>query len=196
MNEFDLVILGGGSGGYAAALRGAQLGLSVALIEKDKVGGTCLHRGCIPTKALLHAGEIADSARHAADFGVKAEFLSIDMVAVNAYKDGVISKLYKGLQGLVKSRNITYVEGTGRLVANNQVEVNGTVYTGKNVVLATGSYAKTLPGLEIDGTQIVTSEEAMSFNYIPKSVIVLGGGVIGCEFASVWHSFGAEVTII
>ena len=196
MNEFDLVILGGGSGGYAAALRGAQLGLSVALIEKDKVGGTCLHRGCIPTKALLHAGEIADSARHAADFGVKAEFLSIDMVAVNAYKDGVISKLYKGLQGLVKSRNITYVEGTGRLVANNQVEVNGTVYTGKNVVLATGSYAKTLPGLELDGTQIVTSEEAMSFNYIPKSVIVLGGGVIGCEFASVWHSFGAEVTII
>ena len=113
MNEFDLVILGGGSGGYASALRGAQLGLSVVLIEKDKVGGTCLHRGCIPTKALLHAGEIADSTRHAADFGVKAEFLSMDMLAVNAYKDGVISKLYKGLQGLVKSRNITVVEGHG-----------------------------------------------------------------------------------
>ena len=196
MNEFDLVILGGGSGGYACALRGAQLGLSVVLIEKDKVGGTCLHRGCIPTKALLHAGEIADDTRHAAEFGVNAQFISIDMLAVNAYKDGVISKLHKGLQGLVKSRNITYVEGHGRLVSKNQIEVNGTVYTGKNVVLATGSYAKTLPGLEIDGTQIITSNEAMSMDYVPKKVIVLGGGVIGCEFASVWSSFGAEVTII
>lgn len=196
MNEFDLVILGGGSGGYACALRAAQLGLSVVLIEKDKVGGTCLHRGCIPTKALLHAGEIADNARHAGDFGVRAEFLSMDMLAVNAYKDGVISKLYKGLQGLVKSRNITVVEGYGRLVAKNQVEVSGTVYTGKNILLATGSYPKTLPGLEIDGKQIVTSDEAMSFDYVPKSVIVLGGGVIGCEFASVWNSFGSQVTII
>ncbi len=196
MNEFDLVILGGGSGGYACALRGAQLGLSVVLIEKDKVGGTCLHRGCIPTKALLHAGEIADNARHASDFGVNAQFISIDMLAVNAYKDGVISKLHKGLQGLVKSRNITYVEGHGRLVAKNQVEVNGTVYTGKNVVLATGSYAKTLPGLEIVGTQIITSNEAMALEYVPKTAIVLGGGVIGCEFASVWNSFGSDVTII
>lgn len=196
MNDFDLVILGGGSGGYACALRGAQLGLSVVLIEQDKVGGTCLHRGCIPTKALLHAGEVADNARHASDFGVNAEFISIDMLAVNAYKDGVISKLYKGLQGLVKSRNITTVEGHGRLVAQNQVEVNGTVYTGKNVVLATGSYAKTLPGLEIDGTQILTSNEAMALDYVPKSAIVLGGGVIGCEFASVWNSFGSDVTIV
>lgn len=196
MNEFDLVILGGGSGGYACALRGAQLGLSVVLIEQDKLGGTCLHRGCIPTKALLHAGEIADNTRHAAEFGVNAQFVSIDMLAVNAYKDGVISKLHKGLQGLVKSRNITYIEGTGRLVSKNQVEANGVIYTGKNVVLATGSYAKTLPGLEIDGTQIITSNEAMTMEYVPKSVIVLGGGVIGCEFASVWSSFGAEVTII
>ena len=196
MSDFDLVILGGGSGGYAAALRGAQLGLSVALIEKDKLGGTCLHRGCIPTKALLHAGEIADNSRHASDFGVNAQFISMDMVAVNAYKDGVVSKLHKGLQGLVKSRNITYVEGTGRLVSPNTVEVNGTKYTGKNVVLATGSFPRTLPGLEIDGTQIVTSEEAMKFDYVPKSVIVLGGGVIGCEFASVWNSFGSEVTIV
>ena len=196
MHEFDLVILGGGSGGYACALRGAQLGLSVILIEQDKLGGTCLHRGCIPTKALLHAGEIADNTRHAAEFGVNAQFVSIDMLAVNAYKDGVISKLHKGLQGLVKSRNITYIEGTGRLVSKNQVEANGVIYTGKNVVLATGSYAKTLPGLEIDGTQIITSNEAMTMEYVPKSVIVLGGGVIGCEFASVWSSFGAEVTII
>lgn len=196
MADFDLVVLGGGSGGYAASLRAAQLGLTVALIEKDKLGGTCLHRGCIPTKALLHAGEIADSARHAGDFGVKAEFHSMDMLAVNAYKDGVITKLHKGLQGLVKSRNITYVEGQGKLVAKNTVEVNGQKYVGKNVILATGSYPKTLPGLEIDGKVIVTSEEAMSFTHVPKSVIVLGGGVIGCEFASVWKSFGAEVTII
>ena len=196
MADFDLVILGGGSGGYAAALRGAQLGLSVALIEKDKLGGTCLHRGCIPTKALLHAGEIADNSRHASEFGVNAQFISMDMVAVNAYKDGVVSKLHKGLQGLVKSRNITYVEGTGRLTSPTTVQVNGENYTGKNVILATGSYPRTLPGLDIDGTQIVTSEEAMAFTHVPKSVIVLGGGVIGCEFASVWNSFGSEVTII
>ena len=196
MANFDLVVLGGGSGGYACALRAAQLGLNVALIEKEKLGGTCLHRGCIPTKALLHAGEVADSARHAAEFGVKAEFQSIDMVAVNAYKDGVISKLHKGLQGLVKSRNITYVEGTGTLVSKDTVEVAGTRYTGKNVVLATGSYARTLPGLDIDGKRIITSDQALHMDYVPKSVIVLGGGVIGCEFASVWKSFGADVTII
>jgi dihydrolipoamide dehydrogenase len=194
--NFDLVVLGGGSGGYACALRAAQLGLKVVLIEKDKLGGTCLHRGCIPTKALLHAGEIADNTRHAAEFGVKADFHSMDMVAVNAYKDGVITKLHKGLQGLVKSRNITYVEGSGRLVSRDTVEVNGERYTGKNVVLATGSYAKSLPGLEIDGTTIVTSDHAMNMTKVPSSVIVLGGGVIGCEFASVWKSFGAEVTII
>ena len=196
MAQFDLVILGGGSGGYACALRAAQLGKTVALIESGKLGGTCLHRGCIPTKALLHSGEIADSARDASTFGVNAQFLSMDMVAVNAYKDGVISKLHKGLQGLVKSRNITFVEGHGRLVAKDTVEVNGERYTGTNVVLATGSYAKSLPGLEIDGVRVMTSDHATSLDYVPKSVIVLGGGVIGCEFASVWKSFGAEVTII
>jgi dihydrolipoamide dehydrogenase len=194
--QFDLVILGGGSGGYACALRAAQLGKTVALIESGKLGGTCLHRGCIPTKALLHSGEIADSAREASTFGVNAQFLSMDMVAVNAYKDGVISKLHKGLQGLVKSRNITFVEGHGRLVAKDTIEVNGERYTGTNVVLATGSYAKSLPGLEIDGVRVMTSDHATNLNYVPKSVIVLGGGVIGCEFASVWKSFGAEVTII
>jgi dihydrolipoamide dehydrogenase len=194
--QFDLVILGGGSGGYACALRAAQLGKTVALIESGKLGGTCLHRGCIPTKALLHSGEIADSAREASTFGVNAQFLSMDMVAVNAYKDGVINKLHKGLQGLVKSRNITFVEGHGRLVSKDTVEVNGERYTGTNVVLATGSYAKSLPGLEIDGVRVMTSDHATNLNYVPKSVIVLGGGVIGCEFASVWKSFGSEVTII
>ena len=196
MSNFDLVVLGGGSGGYAAALRGAQLGLSVALIEKDKVGGTCLHRGCIPTKALLHAGEVADSARESAQFGVNATFNSIDMAGVNSYKDGVIAGLHKGLQGLVKSRNITYVEGIGRLVSANTVEANGVQYVGKNVVLATGSYARTLPGLDIDGKRVITSDHGTSMDYVPKSVIVLGGGVIGCEFASVWKSFGSDVTII
>jgi dihydrolipoamide dehydrogenase len=196
VSQFDVVILGGGSGGYACALRSSQLGLRVALIEENKLGGTCLHRGCIPTKALLHAGEVADSSRHSADFGVNTQFIGIDMLAVNAYKDGVVSKLHKGLQGLVKSRNVTYIEGHGRLVSKNEVEVNGVKYTGKNIVLATGSYPKTLPGLDIDGTQIITSEQAIAMDRVPKSVIVLGGGVIGCEFASVWKSFGAEVTII
>ena len=196
LSQFDLVILGGGSGGYACALRASQLGMSVALIEQDKVGGTCLHRGCIPTKALLHAGEIADSTRHAGEFGVNAQFHNIDMNGVNSYKDGVVSKLYKGLQGLIKSRNVTYIEGHGRLVSPNEVEVNGVRYQGKNIVLATGSYPKTLPGLEIDGIQIITSEQALHMNRVPNSAIVLGGGVIGCEFASVWKSFGSEVTII
>jgi len=194
--EFDLVIIGGGSGGYACALRSAQLGKSVALIEADKVGGTCLHRGCIPTKALLHSAEIADGAREGSKFGVKSSFDGIDMVGVNSYKDGVISRLHKGLQGLIKSRAITYVEGYGKLVSKNSVEVNGEIYTGKNIVLATGSFAKTLPGIEIDGKQIITSDHGTKMDYVPKSVIVLGGGVIGCEFASVWKSFGADVTII
>jgi len=193
---FDLVVLGGGSGGYACALRASQLGLSVALIEGGKLGGTCLHRGCIPTKALLHAGEIADNTREAGDFGVLAQFNGIDMTGVNTYKDGVIGKLYKGLQGLVKSRNVNFIEGYGKVTSANTVEVNGVTYTGKNLVLATGSYAKSLPGLAIDGKKIMTSDHAIGLDYIPKSVIVLGGGVIGCEFASVWKSFGADVRII
>jgi len=191
----DLVILGGGSGGYACALRGAELGMSVVLIDKDKLGGTCLHRGCIPTKALLHAAEVADSAKESDAFGVRATFEGIDMVKVNEYRDGVVGRLYKGLQGLVKSRNVTFVEGTGRLVGPKTVEVNGEQYTGENVVLATGSYAKSLPGLDIGG-RIMTSDQALNLDYVPKSVIVLGGGVIGVEFASVWKSFGADVTVV
>jgi dihydrolipoamide dehydrogenase len=191
----DLVILGGGSGGYACALRASELGLSVILIDKDKLGGTCLHRGCIPTKALLHAAEVADSTRESEQFGVNATLHGIDMVKVNEYRDGVVGRLYKGLQGLVKSRNVTFVEGAGRLVGPNTVEVNGEQYTGTHVVLATGSYARTLPGLEIGG-RIMTSDQALNLDYVPARTIVLGGGVIGVEFASVWKSFGAEVTII
>ncbi len=193
---FDVVILGGGSGGYAAALRGAQLGLSVALIEKDKLGGTCLHYGCIPTKALLHAAEVADSARESEQFGVSVTLEGVDLVKVNAYRDGVVSRLYKGLQGLVKSRAVTFVEGTGRLTSPTTVDVAGTTYTAtKGVVLATGSYARTLPGLEIGG-RVITSYEALTLDTIPAKVVVLGGGVIGVEFASVWRSFGAEVTVV
>ena len=192
---YDIVVLGGGSGGYATALRATELGLTVALIEADKVGGTCLHYGCIPTKALLHAAEVADAARDSERFGVRASFNGIDMPALHTYKDGVVGRLYKGLQGLVKAHGITYVEGYGRLVSPDTVEVDGQRYTGRNVVLATGSYARTLPGLEITG-RVITSDGALTLDHVPGSVVVLGGGVIGSEFASAWRSFGAEVTII
>jgi dihydrolipoamide dehydrogenase len=195
-STFDVLILGGGSGGYACALRAAQLGLTVALVEKDKLGGTCLHKGCIPTKALLHAAEVADLAREGEQFGVRSTLNGIDMAGVNAYKDGVVSKLYKGLQGLVKSRKIVYVEGEGRLSSATTVDVNGQRYTGKHVVLATGSVPRSLPGLEIDGTRVISSDHALLLDRVPASAIILGGGVIGVEFASVWKSFGAEVTIV
>jgi dihydrolipoamide dehydrogenase len=194
--SYDLVILGAGSGGYAAALRGSQLGLKVALIERDVLGGTCLHRGCIPTKALLHAGEIADNVRESASFGVKSNLLGIDMPEVNKYKDGVVGRLYKGLQGLVKHRGVDYVTGEGKFVGPNKVKVGDQEFVGNHVVLATGSFPKSLPGLEIDGTQVINSEHALKLDKVPASVIILGGGVIGVEFASVWKSLGAEVTII
>jgi dihydrolipoamide dehydrogenase len=194
-HNFDVVILGGGSGGYAAALRSSQLGLSVALIERDKLGGTCLHRGCIPTKALLHSAEVADVTREAGAVGVQATFQGIDMPQVNKYRDGIVDRLFKGLTGLVSAKNITVVSGEGHLVAQKTISVNGELYTGKNIVLATGSYSKTLPGLEIGG-RVITSEHALQLDFVPSKVIVLGGGVIGVEFASIWRSFGTEVTII
>ena len=194
-HEYDLVILGGGSGGYAAALRAAELGKSVALIEKDKVGGTCLHRGCIPTKALLHAAEIAENVRTAASVGVTATLEGIDAAGVRSYREGIVAKKFKGLEGLVKARGITTVAGEGRLDPERRVVVGDDVYVGKDVVLATGSYSRTIPGIEIGG-RFLSSEEALALDEIPGRVLILGGGVIGVEFASVWHSFGAEVTII
>ncbi|HEY2207206.1 MAG TPA: dihydrolipoyl dehydrogenase [Pseudonocardia sp.] len=194
-NTADLVILGGGSGGYACALRAAELGMSVVLVEKDKLGGTCLHRGCIPTKALLHAAEVADAARDGDQIGVKTSLAGIDMAGVNGYKDGVVGRLYKGLQGLVSSRGVTYVEGSGTFVGPNAVEVDGERYVGRHVVLATGSYARSLPDLEIGG-RVITSDQALTLDHVPDRVVVLGGGVIGVEFASVWRSFGAEVTVV
>ncbi|MDE2408895.1 MAG: dihydrolipoyl dehydrogenase [Actinomycetales bacterium] len=195
-HNFDVVILGGGSGGYAAALRSAQLGKTVALIERDKLGGTCLHRGCIPTKALLHAAEVADVTREAAAYGVSATLNGIDMPTVNNYRDGIVERLYKGLSGLVgHNKNITLVAGEGRLTGPKTVTVGEDNYTGTNVVLATGSYSRSLPGLEIGG-RVITSEHALQLNFVPNKVIVLGGGVIGVEFASVWKSFGTDVTIV
>jgi dihydrolipoamide dehydrogenase len=195
-NTFDVVILGGGSGGYACALRASQLGLSVAIVEADKLGGACLHYGCIPTKALLHAGEVADTVRESGQFGIVSGLEGVDMAAVHQYKDGVVSRLYKGLQGLVKSRGITFVQGFGTLVAPDTVEVAGTRYRGASIVLATGSYTRTLPGLELDGERVIGSTAALRLDQVPERALVLGGGVIGVEFASAWRSLGAEVTII
>jgi len=195
-DPYDVVVLGGGSGGYACALRASQFGLRVALVESDKVGGTCLHRGCIPTKALLHAGEVADAARDSDKFGVKATFEGIDMPAVNTYKDGVVSRLYKGLQGLVSSRGIEYVAGHGQLLDAHTVVVGDRRLTGTSVVLATGSVPRSLPGLEIDGARVISSDHALQLDHVPRSAVILGGGVIGVEFASVWTSFGCDVTIV
>jgi dihydrolipoamide dehydrogenase len=193
---YDVVILGGGSGGYACALRAAELGKRVALIEKGKVGGTCLHRGCIPTKALLHAAELADQAREGATFGVRSTLDGIDMAGVNAYKNKVVTRLWKGLTGLVGSRHIDTIEGEGRLVSPTQVQVGDSLIEGAHVVLASGSEPRSLPGLEIDGQRVITSDQALELDRVPASVVILGGGVIGVEFASVWRSFGAEVTIV
>jgi dihydrolipoamide dehydrogenase len=193
---YDIVILGGGSGGYACALRAAELGKRVALIEKDKVGGTCLHRGCIPTKALLHAAEVADAAAEGAAFGVRSSLDGIDMAGVNAYKDKVVTRLWKGLTGLIASRQIDVIEGSGQLVSPTAVQVGGQRLEGAHVVLASGSESRSLPGLEIDGNRVISSEHALNLEHVPSSVVVLGGGVIGVEFASVWRSFGAEVTIV
>ncbi|HYP46775.1 MAG TPA: dihydrolipoyl dehydrogenase [Propionibacteriaceae bacterium] len=196
---FDLVVLGGGSGGYACALRAAELGLNVALVERDLVGGTCLHRGCIPTKALLHAAEVADAARNGSTFGIHTTIDKVDLAGVRAYADSVVGRLYKGLTGLVGSRGITVVNGIGRLVQTADgpgVEVGEETFVGRRVVLATGSYARTLPGVAIDQATILTSDGALRLDTLPSSAIVLGGGVIGVEFASAWRSLGVEVTLV
>ncbi len=194
-HNFDVVILGGGSGGYSTAIRAVELGMTAAVIEKDKLGGTCLHRGCVPTKAMLHVAEIADVSREGSQYGVQSSFSGIDVPAVNAFRDGIISKKYKGLQGLLKARGVTVIDGVGTLTSATSVSVGGDEIIGKHVVLATGSYSKTLPGLEITG-RVITSEHALEMVEVPRRVAVLGGGVIGAEFASIWRSFGSEVTII
>ena len=194
-HTFDLVVLGGGSGGYAAALRASQLGMTVGLIEKSKVGGTCLHVGCIPTKALLHSAEVADVTRESAKYGITSTFEGVNIAAVTAYRQEVVASKYKGLQGLLKARAVTTIEGAGKLISPTTVQVGDDTVTGKNVILATGSYSRSLPGLDIDG-RVITSEQALELDFVPKKVIVLGGGVIGVEFASVWRSWGTDVQII
>lgn len=193
--NFDIVVLGGGSAGYAVALRAVQLGKTVAIIEKDKLGGTCLHRGCVPTKATLHSAELADEAKGAAAYGVNVDFQGVDAAKVKDFRDGIVATKFKGLQGLLKAKKIEIIEGAGTLTSSTTVDVDGTTVTGKNIVLATGSYSKSLPGLDITG-RVITSEQALQMDWTPKKAVVLGGGVIGVEFASLWRSFGAEVTII
>nr|WP_232835528.1 dihydrolipoyl dehydrogenase [Actinocorallia populi] len=194
---YDLVVLGGGSGGYACALRASELGMRVVLIEKDPdLGGTCLNRGCIPTKALLHAAEVADEIKEASSYGIKASFEGIDVPGVQAYKNKIVSTTVKGLTGLIKSKGIEIVNGAGRLVSPTAVAVGDDVYEGDHVVLATGSAPRSLPGLEIDGDKVISSDHALELDHVPASAVILGGGVIGVEFASVWRSFGAEVTIV
>ena len=197
--SFDLIVLGAGSGGYACALRAAELGLTVGLVEKDKIGGTCLHRGCIPTKAMLHAAEVADSVRNGSQFGIHAAVDKVDLAGVVSYGDSVVDRVYKGLYGLVSSRGISIISGAGRLALHEgrpAVAVNGEMYEAPNLVLATGSYPRSLPGLDVDGVKILTSEHALRLDRLPASAIVLGGGVIGVEFASAWRSFGVQVTVV
>ncbi|GAA3385006.1 dihydrolipoyl dehydrogenase [Cryptosporangium minutisporangium] len=196
MSFSDLVVLGGGSGGYAAALRAAELGKTVTLVEKDRVGGTCLHRGCIPTKALLHAGEVADATRGSAGVGIRATFDGVDMAGVHKYMDAVIAKNWKGLQGLIAGRGITVISGEGQLVAPDTVRVGDDEYRGSAVVVATGSAPVVPRGITVDGRTVLTSDDALRLDAVPSSAVVLGGGVIGCEFASAWTSLGASVTIV
>ena len=197
--SFDLIVLGAGSGGYSCALRAAQLGFTVALVEKDKVGGTCLHRGCIPTKAMLHAAEVADTVRNGSQFGVHAAIDKVDFAGVVTYADSVVGRIYRGVSGLISARGITVIQGAGRLTQHRgrpAVTVGDQTYHAPNLVLATGSYPRSLPGLKIDGMKIISSEQALRLDRRPTSAIVLGGGVIGVEFASAWRSFGVDVTIV
>jgi dihydrolipoamide dehydrogenase len=198
-NSYDLVILGGGTGGYSAALRGAGLGLSVALVEKDKVGGTCLHRGCIPTKALLHAAELADGVHEATErWGMKTVIESIDYSATVANREDIVTRNYKGLESHLKKEKVQILKGWGTVTGPREVQVEdvGTATATKALVLASGSTPKSIPGLEIDHRRVITSDDALALDYLPKSVIVLGAGAVGVEFASFWRSMGAEVTVV
>lgn len=193
---YDVVVLGGGPGGYAAAFRAAQLGQKVALVERDKVGGTCLHRGCIPTKALLHAAEIVDTIREASVFGIEAGEPVIDWAAVQKAKAEPIRKLHAGLSSVVKHRKVDLIEGNGSLGERGTVLVDGQEISGTNVILAPGSFARSLPGMDPDGRVIITSDHALESDRLPKSVVVIGAGAVGVEFASLYRSFGAEVTLL
>ena len=196
----DLAVVGGGPGGYAVALRAAGHGLSVAVVEADLLGGTCLHRGCVPSKALLHLGAVADAARSGPGSGVRSTFGGVDVDAAGSFRDGIVRRLHSGLSALVRSRGITVIAGTGRVVEPGRIEVDGpdgaTAVRAGDVVLATGSQPTHLPTLPVDGRVVITSDEALQLHRIPERAVVIGGGAVGMEFASLWRSFGAEVTVV
>ncbi|OEF95541.1 dihydrolipoyl dehydrogenase [Vulcanibacillus modesticaldus] len=203
--QFDVVFIGAGPGGYVAAIRAAQLGLKVAVIEKDKVGGTCLHRGCIPTKALLRSAEIYRNAKEGSEFGINIDNITLNFTQVQNRKQQVVDQLKKGIEFLFKKNKVTLIEGYGRIEnsgsdSNKVVRVETAdgekVVSTKKVIIATGSKPKTLPGLEIDGKYIITSDEALEMEELPKSMIIVGGGVIGMEWASLLNDFGVEVTVV
>lgn len=207
--DFDLVILGGGTGGYVAAIRAAQLGKTVAVVEKGKLGGTCLHRGCIPSKALLRSAEVYKTAKKAADFGVDIEGLGLNFAKMQERKQSIVNQLHMGVQSLMKKGKIEVYEGTGRILGPSifspmpgtiSVEFNdGTeneILIPQNVIVATGSRPRSLPGLEIDGNYVMSSDEALEMESLPESIIIVGGGVIGIEWASMLNDLGVEVTVL
>ncbi|MGH8980414.1 MAG: dihydrolipoyl dehydrogenase [Acidimicrobiales bacterium] len=199
--EFDVVIIGGGPGGYAAALYGASAGLRIALVERDKVGGTCLHRGCVPAKEFLETAAVHRTVAGAHEFGIGAELGTVDFAVNQRRKATVVDQLFRGLGGLLKGRSVTVLSGTGTLLPGRRVRVvdgpdAGTELTGHHVVLAAGSVPRTLPGLDVDGRLVLTSDEFLELSQLPESVAVVGGGAIGCEFASLLSDLGTEVTIV
>jgi len=196
VDEFDLVVIGGGLGGYPTAIRATQLGLTAALIERDKVGGTCLHRGCIPTKAWLESAAVLDRVRKAGAFGVHAENISLDYGTVVSRQKQVVETLYKSLRSVIQKHKIEIIEGGGRLLSPTQVAVNGRTLTAKHIVIATGSRPKDIPGMEVDGERILSSDHLLGLPEIPKTILIVGAGAVGCEFASFYTDVGAEVTLI
>lgn len=201
MAKYDLVIIGSGPGGYQAAIRAGQLGLKTAVVEKDSfLGGTCLHVGCIPTKILLHHAELYDHFQHAAEFGFDVKDVKLNWANVMARKDKIIKKHSKGIELLFRKSKVESITGWGRVAGPGRVSVEkdgkSTEVEAANIMLATGSEARSLPGIEIDGKVIVTNREILSLPQIPKTMIVVGAGAVGCEFASIYRSFGTDVTIL